>query len=130
MTNSSNPLRRTASVVDIVALSPKGKSLNDIAKSAKLPGSTVHRIVKSLVDIDYLSYDKDTKIYQLGPRIERLYQLSIGQGSIASLAEPLLKDLTEEFGEIAFVGRLSDRKVEIVALEMPRSMERTLVHPG
>ncbi len=130
MASGSNPLRRTANVVDFVALSPKGAPLNDIAKALELPVSTVHRIVKSLVDIDYLVYDEDTKIYRLGSRLDRLFQLSLGLGSIAVLAAPSLKSLAEEFGEVAFIGRLCDRKVDVVALEMPLSREGTLVHPG
>ena len=130
MATGSNPLRRTAKVVDIVALSPRGLSLNDIARAAELPGSTVHRIVKSLVDIDYLGYDGETKIYRLGGRIDRLFHLSLGRGGLTTLAVPILKDLADELGETAFIGRLSDGKVEIAALEMPRSAETTLVHPG
>ncbi len=130
MVSVSNPLRRTASVVDVVALSPKGMPLNDIAKAVELPASTVHRIVKSLVDIDYLAYDQSTKIYQLGSRIDRIFQLSVGRGSVAMLGKPLLKSLAQEFGEIAFIGRLSDHRVDVVALEMPQFKESTLVHPG
>jgi DNA-binding IclR family transcriptional regulator len=117
-------------VVDAVAASRDGISLIEISHALKLPLSTTHRIVNSLVDVGYLVGDAATKSYKIGDRLKRLFLLTIGGASLQQLAKPILVELAEQFTETSFIVRLSNSRIELVDFYLPTRGSRTLVHPG
>jgi DNA-binding IclR family transcriptional regulator len=128
--SGSNPLRRAVRVVDAVAASRGGIALIDISHALKLPLSTTHRIVNSLVDVGYLSSDAATKTYRVGDRLKRLFLLTMGSASLRQLARPVLVELAEGFTETSYVVRLTTSGIELVDYYLPTRGSRTLVHPG
>jgi len=117
-------------VVDAVAASRGGIALIDISQAVKLPLSTAHRIVNSLVDVGYLANDAATKTYKIGDRLKRLFLLTMGGASLQQLARPILVELAESFTETSYVVRLTTSGIELVDYYLPTRGSRTLVHPG
>ncbi|MFD1883019.1 IclR family transcriptional regulator [Paracoccus pacificus] len=126
----SNPLRRIATVLDAVAFSSAGLTLQDIANAAQIPVSSAHRIANTLIDVGYLETASNQRVYQIGARMRRLLKLSFGDTSIEKLAAPLLSDLADRVSEVAFICRLSGGKVKLEAFALPSEAAYSLIHPG
>ncbi|MDK4717864.1 IclR family transcriptional regulator [Rhizobium sp. CNPSo 3968] len=126
----SNPLRRVATVLDAVAFSSSGLTLQDIANAAQIPVSSAHRITNTLLDIGYLESAPNQKVYLVGPRLRRLLNLSFGDAPIEKVASPLLIDLANRVQEVAFICRLVGGKIKLEAFAFPQEAPTSLIHPG
>lgn len=127
---TSSPVRRIASIIDVVGATPHHMTLIDLAKAVNLPPSTAHRTLNILIDVGYIKLNPTTKTYELGERLKRILLLYHGTGSIKELARPVLVDLAETFTETSYVVQMSDSGLQLVDFYLPTSGSRTLVHPG
>lgn len=126
----SNPLRRIATVLDAVAFSSSGLTLQDIANAAQIPVSSAHRITNTLLDVGYLESAPNQKVYLVGPRLRRLLNLSFGDAPIEKVASPLLIELANKLQEVAFICRLVGGKIKLEAFAFPQEAPTSLIHPG
>lgn len=126
----SNPLRRMATVLDAVAFSTSGLTLQDIAGAAQIPISSAHRIANTLLDVGYLEVASSKKVYLIGPRLRRLLNLSFGDAPIDKIASPLLTELADKLQEVAFICRLVGRMIKLEAFAFPQQAPSSLIHPG
>ncbi|WP_439630716.1 IclR family transcriptional regulator [Shinella sp.] len=126
----SNPLRRIATVLDAVAFSSSGLTLQDIASAAQIPVSSAHRITNTLLDVGYLEAAPNQKVYLVGPRLRRLLNLSFGDAPIEKVASPLLIELANKIQEVAFICRLVGGKIKLEAFAFPQEAPSSLIHPG
>ncbi|MCO5149552.1 MULTISPECIES: IclR family transcriptional regulator [unclassified Shinella] len=126
----SNPLRRIATVLDAVAFSSSGLTLQDIANAAQIPVSSAHRITNTLLDVGYLEAAPNKKVYLTGPRLRRLLNLSFGDAPIEKIASPLLTELANKLQEVAFICRLVAGKIKLEAFAFPQEAPSSLIHPG
>jgi IclR family acetate operon transcriptional repressor len=109
---------KTLSVLD--ALDGARTRLGDIAARAELPKSTVHRILRRLVERGYARAEGDG-VYVLGPRVLTMAGELLQGLNATALAAPVLRDLHAEVGHTVHFAMLSDD--EAVYLEK-------LVDPG
>jgi DNA-binding IclR family transcriptional regulator len=126
----SNPLRRIATVLDAVAFSTSGLTLQDIAAAAQIPVSSAHRITNTLLDVGYLEAAPNNKVYLIGPRLRRLLNLSFGDAPIDKVASPLLAELANKLQEVAFICRLVGGVIKLEAFAFPQEAPSSLIHPG
>lgn len=126
----SNPLTRAAALVDIIAASGGGLTLNVIAQLTRLPQSTTHRQLQGLLSIGYVQMDGATKTYSLGDRLRRVLDMSLGTASLKELARPVLDELAESVAATAYLVRYEAGSIRLVDFVMPQHGSRTLVHPG
>lgn len=96
-------LRTLDRALDILECFTKEKQrrlgLSEIAKSAQLPKATVHRIVQSLHNRGYMSWDEEAKTYQLGHQALILSSVYLDDQEYRSVALPYLlrlRDLTNQ----------------------------------
>jgi IclR family transcriptional regulator, acetate operon repressor len=109
---------KTLSVLD--ALDGARSRLGDIAERAQLPKSTVHRILRRLVERGYARAQGDG-VYVIGPRVLTMAGAMLGRLDATALAAPVLRELHAEVGHTVHFAMLSDD--EAVYLEK-------LVDPG
>jgi DNA-binding IclR family transcriptional regulator len=109
---------KTLSVLD--ALDGARSRLADIAERAELPKSTVHRILRRLVERGYARAQGDG-VYVLGPRVLTMAGAMLGRLDVTALAGPVLRALHADVGHTVHFAMLSDD--EAVYLEK-------LVDPG
>jgi DNA-binding IclR family transcriptional regulator len=126
----SAPLSRAAMLIDVVAAAPEGLTLNRIAEEAGLPVSTTHRLVRSLVAIEYLAMDADRKMYQIGRRLTRVFRAAFGPVDMQAISEPVLSRLVQKFGQVFYLDQLVGARVRLVAYVLPSSGRRSLIVPG
>ena len=95
---------KTLSVLD--ALSGSRSRLGDIAARASLPKSTVHRILRRLVERGYARAEGDG-VYLLGPRVLTMAGDMLQGLDATSLAAPVLRELHAEVGHTVHFAMLS-----------------------
>lgn len=94
--------------------------LSQLAAESGLPLPTIHRLVRTLVDLGYLRQEPSRQ-YGLGPRLIRLGESSSHMLSV--WARPHLARLAEELGESSNLAMLDgDEIVYIAQVQSRRSM--------
>ncbi|NEK86686.1 IclR family transcriptional regulator [Blastococcus saxobsidens] len=102
----------------------------DLARAVGLTKSTTHRYVATLVKLDYVHQDPDTKKYYLGPRVVDLGFAAIDSMELTRVAAPSLQALADETGytvsmalcdgpEIVYIDRRrSGRRRTLMAMDL------------
>lgn len=124
-------LERYICILETLAPLPAGMTLNEIIAITMLPRGTVHRLVKSLSRVGFLTARHGrSKTYVLGSRLLRLLYSGLSPDLVVALSRPLLEDLASQFGETILLARLNGDRVEKVAAWTPREGKYSYVQPG
>ena len=108
---------KTLSVLD--ALDGERSRLADIAERAELPKSTVHRILRRLVERGYARAQGDG-VYVIGPRVLTMAGAMLGRLDVTGLAAPVLRSLHADVGHTVHFAMLSgDEAVYLEKLADP-----------
>ncbi|MGH3354897.1 MAG: IclR family transcriptional regulator, partial [Nocardioidaceae bacterium] len=102
-------------------------SLTQMAETCGLPLPTIHRLLRTLVDLGYLR-QQPSREYALGPRLIRL-----GESSgllVGSWARPYLASLVDELGETANLAMLDGNQIVYVAQVPSRHAMRMFTEVG
>ncbi len=101
--------------------------VSQLAAESGLPLPTIHRVVRTLVDLGYLRQEPSRR-YALGPRLIRL-----GESSAKKLnlwARPHLERLVDELGESANLAMLDGDQIVYVAQVPSRHSMRMFTEVG
>ena len=101
--------------------------LSQLATASGLPLPTIHRLVRTLVDLGYLRQEPSRQ-YVLGPRLIRLGESSSNMLSI--WARPHLAALVDELGESANLAMLDGDQIVYVAQVPSRHSMRMFTEVG
>lgn len=107
--------------------SGRGLGVTEIARACSVPKATAHRILKSLVVLDVLHFDQDTKRYSLGPSLLSIGLAAQRQLDIPQLARPLLRELVDRSQETATLSiRQGDSRVYLDQVPSPQEIKMTV----
>ena len=113
-------LDRAFRILETMADAGGTLGLSQLAARADLPLPTIHRFVRTLVDLGYLRQEPSRQ-YALGPRL-----ISLGESSarlLGTWARPYLSDLVDSLGESANLAMLDgDQNVYIGQAQSRQSM--------
>ncbi|SDT67235.1 IclR family transcriptional regulator [Jiangella sp. DSM 45060] len=101
--------------------------LSQLATASQLPLPTIHRIVRTLVDLGYLRQEPSRR-YALGPRLIRLGESS--STMLSTWARPQLTHLVDELGESANLAMLDGDQIVYVAQVPSRHSMRMFTEVG
>ncbi|MHA1937114.1 MAG: IclR family transcriptional regulator [Candidatus Thorarchaeota archaeon] len=82
--------------------------LTDLSQNLGLPKSTVFRLCSTLVEYDFLKYDKNQKRYSLGLKLFDLGGIVSSSFSLRKAASNPMTELQKKSGESVFLGILQD----------------------
>lgn len=105
-------LERAFAILEAMADAGGTMGLSQLASDADLPLPTIHRLVRTLVDLGYLRQEPSRQ-YALGPRLIRLGETSARM--LGTWARPYLADLVTELGETANLAMLDGDEIVYVA---------------
>jgi IclR family transcriptional regulator, acetate operon repressor len=101
--------------------------LSQLAAESGLPLPTIHRLVRTLVDLGYLRQEESRR-YALGPRLIRLGESSSHMLNV--FARPHLARLVDQLGESVNLAMLDGDQVVYVAQEQSRHSMRMFTEVG
>ena len=91
--------------------------LADMARDLGMHKSRVYYILNTLKEFGLVEKDEETKAYSLGPALIFMGEKVLENLDYRNKAEPFLKELALRTRCTAFLGRIIDRKVYVVAKE-------------
>jgi DNA-binding IclR family transcriptional regulator len=93
-------LSRGLAVLEVLAASPNGGSVQRVADTLDLPKSAAHRILANLVEDGYARQDPATGEYRLTLRLVSLALRHLADNTLVGLARPVLDRLAGSSGEL------------------------------
>jgi DNA-binding IclR family transcriptional regulator len=108
-------LERGLRLLEAIAFGGGSLSLAEAARRTGLNRSTAHHLLQTLVGLDYLRQDAQTRAYQLSTRPYLLTERTWSPEQIARVAQPLLAELSRRSGEGSSLAVYRDGAVTIVA---------------
>lgn len=122
-------LDKAFSILEVLARTGHALSLAELSEESRLPKPTVHRILRSLRDLGYVSAAEARGSYALSERLSSLK----AQGRDAALrhvAQPLMNELHERFDETVNLGVLEGIYVRYAHVTETAQALRWIVKPG
>lgn len=117
---SVQSIERVFGLLEAIADNGGTMSISQLAAGSGLPLPTIHRLVRTLVDVGYLRQDESRR-YVLAPKLMRLGERAASMLGI--WARPYLSRLVDELGESANLAMLDgDQVVYVAQQESQRSM--------
>ena len=131
--SEKNPIQvsdRIFRTIELLAKSgPSG--LLDISNELELNKSTVHRILNSLICMDYVKQDPDTSKYSLTFKICSLSIQVLSHNSLIDIGIPYIQDLAEQTGETVHLVQMEGiNAVYIDKVEAPHNSVRMVSMVG
>lgn len=117
-----NSLIRGFEILETFTPSEPRLSLQDLALKTGLPKTTVHRFLKTLLAMNYVTLDPRTKIYSLAPRVMALGFAVLSGMDLRQTALPFMEALSREMDqnvnlavldrtEMLYIERITVRKI-------------------
>jgi IclR family acetate operon transcriptional repressor len=100
------PAERCLAIIELLAEGAREMPLGEIAEKLTLPKSGAHRLLTTLVDLDWAEQNPDTGFYRLSMRLAILGQQFYVATGIPNICQPVLDDLAaqcREFVRLAVV---------------------------
>lgn len=120
-------IERAFGLLETIAAAGGVCSLSKLARESGLPPSSIHRLVRTLVELGYLRQDSSRQ-YLLGPRLIRLGEAS--SNLTAVWAKPHLARLADELGESANLAMLDGTEIVYVAQAQSKRSVRMFTDVG
>lgn len=120
-------IERAFGLLEMMADAGGMMGLSQLATASGLPLPTIHRLVRTLVDLGYLRQEPSRQ-YVLGPRLIRLGESS--SNMLSTWARPHLSDLVDELGESANLAMLDGDQIVYVAQVPSRHSMRMFTEVG
>ncbi|MBB5153222.1 IclR family transcriptional regulator [Saccharopolyspora phatthalungensis] len=123
--SGQNVVKSADRALVILELLSRGRHrLSDIAETLRLPLSSVHGLLGTLVHRGFAEFDQTTRTYGLGLKAWTVGQGYTGHRDIVGLALPLMERLAQETGETVQLSRLDGvENVYIAIAESPQPMK-------
>ena len=108
MTDTKNPIQVSERIFHTIeCLAQNGAmGLQELSTALDLNKSTVHRILNSLICMDYVRQDPETAKYSLSFKICGLSNQILSQNSMIDIARPFIKELSANSGETVHLVQL------------------------
>lgn len=103
-------LEKGIAVLEYLSLRSQGETLQDIKSVLDISQTTAYRILNTLVRLDYLSFNEDTKRYKLSRKLLTLGFRSLNEHNLLETVLPRLRDLRDQLKETACFGVLGNEK--------------------
>lgn len=109
-------LARAFAILEAMADAGGEIGLSQLATQAQLPPATIHRLVRTLVDLGYVRQEPSRQ-YSLGPRLMRLVDTSTKR--LETLARPYMAEVVAALGESVNLAVLDGEEIVYVAQLQP-----------
>jgi len=110
-------LDKSLSVLDLLLKKDSAMNMTELAKKLGFYPSTVHRILDTLKQWDYVERDSQTQKYQLGLKALELGMAKLHQMDLPREIAPYLKALVKQCNETVHLGVLKEGEVLYLAKE-------------
>lgn len=94
---------RIVAILAYLAKSSQGMGIMELHQASELPKSTLHRVLASLIEHDFVMQDPITKRYRLGAGMLKLGSSYLQQNDIRTITRPYLVKMEEILRETVYL---------------------------
>lgn len=123
-------LEKGIAVLEYLSLHSQGETLQGIKLTLDISQTTAYRILNTLVRLDYLIYNEDTKRYKLSRKLLTLGFRSLNEHNLLETVLPCLRDLRDQVKETACFGVMGDEKGIFIEQAQGHHTFRFILSPG
>lgn len=117
-------LQRSMELLEAMAFPDKSYSVAQLSETLSLPPSTIHRILKTFCELNYVTKDESSHLYKLGPALIPLGKAATHNVRLREASKPVLKELSSSTNEDAFLVILAGYKGYVVEkVEGPNNLK-------
>ena len=121
-TSKIQSVERALKLIDLIATKEDGMTLTQLSNKIDLPKSTVHGLLNTLREYNYVTQDDDSANYKLGIRLFELGSYVSRSFDIKDAALPVMKRLNQQFGETVHLGAEDNGEVLYLEKVAPDSL--------
>jgi IclR family KDG regulon transcriptional repressor len=107
---------RTLNVLALLGEADGDLGVTDVAAALSLDKSVVHRILTTLVQVQFAEQDGDTRKYRIGVRAWAIGRKFTQRNSVEDRVVPHLRAIVEETGGTGYVGALDGHDIVYLAV--------------
>lgn len=119
-----------AQILEALAGSSGPVRLADLSRQMDMPRARIHRHLKTLRELGFVSQERNGERYWLGSRLFHLGQAAREQFEITRVAERPMHDLRDAFGQTIVLSTPINGEALIVAVTESENVVRISVRPG
>ena len=123
-------LEKGISVLEYLSFHSQGRTLQEIKSELAISQTTAYRILNTLVRLDYLLYNDETKRYKLSRKLLTLAFRPLNEHNLLETVLPRLRDLRDEVKETACFGVLGEQKGIFIEQAQGCHTFRFVLSPG
>jgi IclR family transcriptional regulator, KDG regulon repressor len=123
-------LARGLQIIEKLAESSEGSSVNDLAEKFGVDKSNISRMMQTLAKYGFAEREKDSRKYILGPQVVRLSRLLLMRTPLRDSSKFYLKQLVERTGECAHLAILTQGQALYIDQEESQSVLRVATGIG
>jgi DNA-binding IclR family transcriptional regulator len=90
---------RTLDILSLLAEQPDGMTMTGIGSALKIPPSSIHALIGTMLHLEFVLRDKDSSRYRLGPKILQLASSYRAHVDLITLADPVMEQIRNSVGE-------------------------------
>lgn len=121
---------RALMLMEMIAASQEGIRLSDLARAARLPVSTTHRLLTTLERRRYVHQDSSVGRWVIGQRAHLVGESYSLHGNLVVPARRVLRDLRDLTRETANLGVIEAEEAVTIAQAESREIMRAIAPPG
>ena len=92
---------RAFQILEAIGSRGSGTTHGELSKNLGIPKGSLSCLLSNLMDRDYVTYDRLSKLYMLGPKLLVLTGRYLSNLDIVRIGRPIMKDLVTEVNEDA-----------------------------
>jgi len=123
-------LTRALTLLARLSETPSGLSLTDLSYQLGMPTATVHRLLSTFEEFDFVEQDAEQGLWFVGLKAFTVGNAFLQRRDIVASARPHMQALVEQCGETVNLGVIDDGEAVFISQVESREMMRMIVRLG
>ena len=123
-------LMRALNLLERLSEAPAGLQLTDLSYQLGMPAATVHRLLSTFEEMDFVEQDAENGLWFVGLKAFTVGNAFLERRDVVARARPHMRDLVEQCGETVNLGIIDEGEAVFISQAESREVMRMIVRLG
>ncbi len=123
-------LIRALTLLERLSAAPDGVNLTDLSQQLGMPAATVHRLLSTFEELDFVEQDAELGLWFVGLKTFTVGNAFLNRRDFVASARPYMQRLVEQCGETVNLGVIDQGEVVFISQVESREVMRMIVRLG
>lgn len=123
-------LTRALTLLERLSEASKGMNLTDLSQQLGMPTATVHRLLSTFEELDFVEQDSEQGLWFVGLKAFTVGNAFLSRRDFVASARPYMHALVDQCGETANLGVIDDGEVVFISQVESREVMRMIARLG